>query len=49
MFALCFNRSEKVKDKNSFTKLMLLVVDVFTVFLNVLKLAHKYEKAKFLK
>jgi hypothetical protein len=38
MFMLCFSRSEKVKDKNSFTKLMWLVVDVFP---NVLKLEHK--------
>jgi len=49
MFVLCFSRSEKVKDKNSFTKLMWLVVDVFTVFPNVLKLVHKYERAKFIK
>jgi len=46
---LCFSRSEKVKDKNSFTKLMWLEVDVFNVFPNVLKLVHKYVKAKFLK
>jgi len=45
----CASAGLKKLDKNSFTKLMWLVVDVFTVFPNVLKLVHKYEKAKFLK
>ena len=49
MFVLCFSQSEKVKDKNSITKLMLLVADVFPVFPNVLKSVHKHEMVKLLK
>jgi hypothetical protein len=32
MFVLCFNWSETVKDKNSITKLMWLVVEMLPAF-----------------